>query len=310
VSTWAVSLVLAAAGLEGLREAPRPPTPIVGGEAVEGRGWSNVVAVLSVDPSQINTGHLCSGTLIAPQIVLTAGHCIVPETDPDEIAVYFGDSIYGKHVASVVRFEIFPEACVEDCDPDAYDFAFLEIREKIGGVDIIPILTDQDEWNETMVVGKPVTFVGFGAIRDDGEEEPPLEMDELGYKAVVAADIVDFSESGREFIAGERGKDTCSGDSGGPAFVQLADGSWRQVGVTSRGVRPCGYGRGYYGVPFFIMTWLRDEAGVPGMPEDCEDYACLDPLATVDEGCGCAATGGEGAWWLLLLLALGWRRRR
>lgn len=316
MSTWALTLVLAAAGgagasppgPAGLQAGSRPPTPIIGGERVGAFEWTNVVAVLSVDPEQVNTGHLCSGTLIAPQIVLTAGHCIAPDTDPAKIAVYFGDTIYGHQIASVKRYEIYPGACVKDCQPDAYDFAFVEIVEKVGGVDIIPILTDQDEWNETMDAGKPVTFVGFGAIRDDSEDEPPLEKTELGHKEAVLSRISGFSRSGREFVAGEGGKDTCSGDSGGPAFVQLGDGSWRQVGVTSRGVRPCGSGRGYYGVPFFVMTWLRDEAGVPGMPEDCEDYACLDPLANVEEGCGCAA-GGGAEWWLLLP-ALGWRRRR
>lgn len=316
MSTWALTLVLMAAasrpggpegGPGGLRGAERAPEPIIGGERVGEFEWTNVVAVLSVDPEVVNTGHLCSGTLIAPQIVLTAGHCIAPDTDPAKIAVYFGDTIYGHQIASVRRYEVYPGACVKDCQPDAYDFAFVEINEKVGGVDIIPLLTDQDEWNATMAPGLPVTFVGFGAIRDDSEGTPPLEKSELGHKEAVVSAIAGFSESGREFIAGEKGKDTCSGDSGGPAFVQLEDGSWRQVGVTSRGVRPCGSGRGYYGVPFFVLTWLRDEAGVPGMPEDCDDYACLDPLANVEDGCGCAATGGAGVWLVLPLLA---RRRR
>lgn len=306
VVTWPLAVVLAW-GLPGLQAAPRPATPIIGGEQVGQYEWTNVVAVLSDDPDTINTAHLCSGTLIAPQIVLTAGHCIDPDADPTKILVFFGNSIYGDQVATVERFEIFPDACVEDCKSDAYDFAFVEIHEKIGGVEILPLLTDQAEWDETMATGKPVTFVGFGAIRDDGEDEPPLKMDELGYKQVVETKIAGFSESGREFVAGAMGEDTCSGDSGGPAFVQLASGEWRQVGVTSRGVRPCGRGLGYYGVPFFVLEWLRDEAGVDQLPNDCEDYACLDPLPD-DKGCGCEAGGGAGLW--IALLGLIRRRRR
>jgi hypothetical protein len=49
-------------------------------------------------------------------------------------------------MATVVRYALYPGACVKDCKTDAYDFAFIEIREKIGGVEIIPLLTTQEEW--------------------------------------------------------------------------------------------------------------------------------------------------------------------
>ncbi len=306
--TWPLVVVLAWA-LPGLQAAPRPATPILGGERVEDDAWTSVVAVLSQDPEDASTAHLCTGTLIAPQVVLTAGHCIPEGADPEGIVVFFGGTIHtnDEHlVAAVESYGVFPDACVEDCKPDAYDFAFVQIKDEVQGVETIPLLADQAEWDEAMAVGRPVTLVGFGATRDDSEGEPPLKMSELGHKEVVVTEISAFSESGREFVAGAMGEDTCSGDSGGPAFVQLANGEWRQVGVTSRGVRPCGTGRGYYGVPFFVGTWLRDETGVDVVPEDCDDYACLDPKP--EEGCGCTTGGGEGLW--LVVLGLVRRRRR
>src|SRR5690349_19677345 len=52
--------------------------PVVGGTVVKPGVWPDAVAVLARDA-------LCTGTLIAPDVVLTAGHCI--ETNPVEVIV-------------------------------------------------------------------------------------------------------------------------------------------------------------------------------------------------------------------------------
>lgn len=284
------------------------PVPIVGGEAVEGADWASVVALLTPDPDDKTIGHLCSGTLIAPRLVLTAAHCIPPKADASKIEVYFGTQMTTHQRATGKRFGLHPDACVEDCEPEAMDFAFVEIVEDVTGVKYIPPLTAQEDWDYAMAKFKPITLVGFGAVRDEEEEgAAPLREDERGYKRTVTTIIDKFTEHGEEVIAGSKDKDTCGGDSGGPAFVKIEDGSWRQVGVTSRGVRPCGTGYGYYGVPYFALTWLRDETGVNLLPEGCEDGDCL--VTVEDEGCGCR--GGErsaGLWCLPALLLL--RRRR
>src|SRR5688500_1012701 len=43
------------------------PTPVIGGTAVPAGKWPDAVAVLGQGS--------CTGTLIAPDVVLTAGHC-------------------------------------------------------------------------------------------------------------------------------------------------------------------------------------------------------------------------------------------
>ena len=52
--------------------------PVVGGTPVPAGNWRDVVAVFAEDS-------ICSGTLIAPDVVLTAGHCV--EAGPVEVLV-------------------------------------------------------------------------------------------------------------------------------------------------------------------------------------------------------------------------------
>ena len=68
-----------------------------------------------------------------------------------------------------------------------------------------------------------------------------------------------------EFVAGQPflDRDSCSGDSGGPAYV-AADGDWLLAGATSRAtsssVRPCGDG-GIYERMHAFASWLQS---IPG----------------------------------------------
>lgn len=305
------SLTAASGGLP--RTAERPPsTPIVGGEEVPLYEWTSVVAILSRDPEQATTANLCSGTLVGPRVVLTAAHCLDEMAPTEDMVVIFGDSIYTfeeTRRAGVERYGLHPEACTDKCKGDAFDFGYVILAQDAYGIEIIPPLVDQAEWDEVMHVGAPVHVVGFGTVRDTDEDDAILTTDDVGHKRVMSTPIDSFSRSGNEFRAGGEGEDACGGDSGGPAFIQLESGEWRLVGVTSRGVRPCGTGDSVYGVPYPVLTWLRDETGLDLLPADCPDGTCLDMKPEVD-GCGCAG-GSPGRLGLLApLLALLRRRRR
>jgi endonuclease G len=74
-----------------------------------------------------------------------------------------------------------------------------------------------------------------------------------------------------ELVAGHRGirRDTCRGDSGGPLYIQSDEGTYRLLGVTSRGLKdfdhfppqPCGNGGIYVRADRFL-DWIRDVTGI------------------------------------------------
>lgn len=297
-----MSLALAAPDPQapsGLAE-PFDPQPIVGGEATGELDYGAIVAILTS-----NQG-LCTGTVVEPRLIITAGHCLAGLQLGAEIIVFYGNDLEGDMSTNAVGFGAHPDFC-ETCKEDIYDYGYVQL-----GTDFVPPggfilpLTDQQEWDDAIRKGGEVILVGFG---EDPDAPNPIQS--LGTKRVVTTTIRRFSALGLEFFAGGDGRDSCQGDSGGPAIVRLADGTLRLAGITSRGSDPCGDG-GFYGVPFPALTWIRDQTGIDLLPGDCDDGDCLDmtPPAEEDGRCAVAGPGStRGTPWLWLAL-LGLRPRR
>lgn len=287
-----VSLLLAS-----LLAAEPEPSGIFGGEVVDAGEWPAVVTV--------RTQKLCTGTLVAPNLVLTAAHCFDP-APAGNVLIDFGESYMDPDLTIAAEaWGAHPDFCLpSECEHgDLHDFAWVRLSVDLDVAPILPI-TDQDEYDAVMNPGQALVFVGFG------EDEQMVS----GIKREVTSKITSFNDSGREFRAGGDGKDTCQGDSGGPALVQLDDGTWRVAGVLSRGGE-CGEG-GVYGVPLPELCWVRDASGVDLLPAGCDDCECVDITPARDEGCECGidrrreVSGLPGLLALLGFAALGLMRVR
>lgn len=288
-STIGVTLVSASpiVHADELRAA-RPTTEIIGGQLTEPGEFDGVVAL------QAGTG-LCSGTVVAPRLILTAAHCLA-SLDPDtEVIVHYGDNIdEGTIVAS--NWGAHPQFC-PDCKQDLFDYGFVEIDTDfmVPGGYTLPIAT-QVEWDQAMNEGKEVTVVGYG--------EDPGSGDGVGAKRKVTTTISKLSKAGLEFFAGGDLRDSCNGDSGGPAFVHVASGELRLAGITSRGSNPCGDG-GYYGAPYPALCWVRNETGVDFLGGACANCDCIDTDPPADDSdCAVDPQDDDEPWALLALVVI------
>jgi uncharacterized protein (TIGR03382 family) len=264
------------------------PQAIYGGEPVEPGARPEVVAISTF----LKT---CTGTLVAPDLILTAAHCLDGHEAGAPVLVRFGDNV----AAPTMTFNSTDWAAHEDfclpseCGEDLHDIAWIRLPQPVDIQPVVPI-TDQAEFDEAMNPGAEVVFVGFGQTEDG----------ELGVKREVTSTLTTFDESGREFRAGGDGKDTCLGDSGGPAFVRLPSGEVRLAGVLSRG-GDCGEG-GIYTIPVTELCWLRDSGGIDWVPDGCDSCNCVALHPNVpDDGCNCSSTKSFGTQLLTALALLG-----
>jgi len=236
---------------------PTGPAPVVGGMNAPQGAWPDVAAVMfksgSADQQE------CTGTLIAPNVVITAGHCDDPSLDN----VLLGTNSLalpqnGETVPVMTRIEYPSSQSSEDVTILVLARNAVEEPRKIA-----------TGWAKVDIKnGAPVEFVGYGATDVNGN----VYINDL---QEVMSTITDFdcsTSSGcypaakpdGELGAGGGGIDTCSGDSGGPMYLLTSYGNFL-AGVTSRSydnaTKPCG-GGGIYVRPDKIVDWAEQQSGI------------------------------------------------
>ncbi len=188
-------------------------TPIA--RIINGQPTANFEAVGIVGST--DAGGFCTGTLISPIHVLTAGHC-AQFIDGDTAGTFEVDGT----TYATTRIDIHPAF---DAITLENDVAILELAEPVAGVEPAQI------FRGTPLVGDELTIVGFGA----GGTPEGGATGAFGEKMVGVTFIDEVNDL---FIFWDFDSpdesNTAPGDSGGPGFIEVA-GEMFIASVTSGG---------------------------------------------------------------------------
>jgi hypothetical protein len=256
---------------------PPSPSAIMNGQVAETCQWPATVLMDG-----------CSGTLVHPRIVIYAAHC------PNVDSVRFG--VYGNDRSVPVDYcRAAPEY-----PSTGYDYRYCRLSQAVGDVPVAPPLLGCER--DQLQVGTPVVMVGYGSTSNGG--------DDFGTKRWVDATIAGFPSDGKIIGLWYADSETgiCSGDSGGSAYVELDDGSWRSFAITVTTAGPCGGSS--QSVPMWNkIAWVEQDSGIDitpchdadgawnpspdcgGFPMDPDDGSALTWAA----GCGPGETSGASA---------------
>jgi len=185
-------------------------------------------------------GPFCSGVVVSPRIVLTAAHCGLSTDDID--LVFVGDDLHFGRFARIDQVIPHPSYFATDTnDPfiASHDLAILHVTDDLPG-QATPLLRETMA-NTPEFIGPSFTFLGYGytsGVVHSGfgvRRAVTFPIDVVG-PADVGGSLGSINDT--LFYFELAGKNTCNGDSGGPALVARR-GVERLAGVASSGDDRC-----------------------------------------------------------------------
>jgi V8-like Glu-specific endopeptidase len=229
-------------------EDPAATASVIGGHNATIKQYPSLAFI---EGAVATAGYACSGTVVAPRVVLTAGHCVEDLesssiTQPEQIAVATGISnlqhIPVTKISKVSQVLAYPGFNPSKLQGDA---GLLILQSPVTAP---PIALAGPEDAALYEPNDELTIAGWG-IDDRATEHAP---NQLQAGTVPVEEAKRCKEGTKRFYpffdpthqvcaldAPHFQTTTCHGDSGGPAIATRPDGTPVEIGVTSLGDGTC-----------------------------------------------------------------------